>query len=642
MIVPFLLLFISIFLLFLSLRNPGEKNEFFRKIPGPNQWPIIGSVLDVNIPLEKYYQWAISLHKRFGNRCVLRTFGMNFVILSDPDDIEKLLTSSSHIQKGTTYKFLLPWLGTGLITSQGQKWQKRRKMLTSAFHFRILEDFLVIFDEHANIFVDVLRKDFSDGKERNISPYISCLGIDIIGETAMGKSFNSQRTKDTSYLQAVEKACEVAMYRAFRPHFWLDTIFNITPYGQLYKANLKTLHDFTDQVIEARKETKGKRLVRKLSRTNSEEVYWHGRRRMAFLDLLLEAQKNPENELTDADIREEVDTFMFAGQDTSATCMSWTIFLLGLYPHCQEKVLDEMDAIFGEDRTRPTTSKDLAEMKYLEMCIKESLRLFPIVAGFTRRTTTDLALDDEVTIPPGTDVAVAPLMVHRNEILYPEPEKYDPDRFLPENTRNRHPLAYIPFSAGQRNCIGQKFAMMEMKVILSNLFRHFKVEAAERIEDMTILIEVTMKPKDGHKRCLSIPIRYSPVSFTTAIRRKVANLAPHNKEWKDYPIKIWQKCFSYDSAKSCVQILQDKSDLDSLSCGTILSPVKASTSKSAHLFTTALETTPEVGSTSEWIKKIEDRNTKFYKIVLTKLTAIEKDIAEIKRFQLSAECYSDL
>ncbi|CAG7732155.1 unnamed protein product [Allacma fusca] len=226
------------------------------------------------------------------------------------------------------------------------------------------------------------------------------------------------------------------------------------------------------------------------------------KRRVAFLDLLITAQMEQTNEepgmaLTNLDIREETDTFMFEGHDTTAASANWTTFLLGCNPECQAKVYEELLEIFGEDVERPITSEDLTKMKYLDCCIKESLRLYPSVPVLARDIKSDVLLDDGVVIPSGTNAFIMPYMIHRDPEVFPEPEVFLPDRFFPENSVGRSPFAYVPFSAGPRNCIGQKFAVMEEKVLLANLFRNFKVVAAERREDIILLAELIMRPKNG-------------------------------------------------------------------------------------------------------------------------------------------------
>lgn len=187
--------------------------------------------------------------------------------------------------------------------------------------------------------------------------------------------------------------------------------------------------------------------------------------------------------------------YSFPGHDTTTAALSWTIFLIGSHPHVQQEIFEEQDAIFnGSDR--PATLSDLNEMKYLERCIKEGLRLYPAVTKVGRTLSEDIQLD-EYKIPKGCMIGIHIFFLHRDERFFPDPEKFDPDRFLPENTIGRHPFAYIPFSAGNRNCIGQKFAMNEEKSVLSSIFRNYRVTSVDSRENVKIVSELILRPLNG-------------------------------------------------------------------------------------------------------------------------------------------------
>ncbi|KAB7505396.1 hypothetical protein Anas_02225 [Armadillidium nasatum] len=269
---------------------------------------------------------------------------------------------------------------------RGSLWHMRRKMLTPAFHFKILEEFIEVFNQQSQKFVNKLQK-YSDGKPFNIFPLITLATLDIILETAMGRSINAQDNPQSEYVKAVYDMGRIIMVRFARPWLQLDFIFKRTQWGRLERKSLEFLHKFSlDTIRERRKEYK--RL--KNQKEAKENEIPGKKKRQAFLDLLIEYSEQNEF-LTEENIREEVDTFMFEGHDTTAAGINWTIYLLGRYPEIQEKVYKELESIFRKSE-RPASYDDIREMNYLECCIKESLRLLPSVPYFSRCLTEDMII----------------------------------------------------------------------------------------------------------------------------------------------------------------------------------------------------------------------------------------------------------
>ncbi|XP_055959337.1 ultra-long-chain fatty acid omega-hydroxylase-like [Patella vulgata] len=179
--------------------------------------------------------------------------------------------------------------------------------------------------------------------------------------------------------------------------------------------------------------------------------------------------------LTDQEIRAEVDTFLFKGHDTTASALSWTIFSLAQHPKIQSQVQIEIDELLSGRMTDDLMASDLNELPYLTMCIKESLHLHSIISFITRHTEQDCKVLDK-TIPNDTMTTILIYGLHHNPSIWEDSLEFRPERFSPENIDKINPFAYIPFSAGPRNCIGQNFAMHEIKVLLVKILNRFHLE----------------------------------------------------------------------------------------------------------------------------------------------------------------------
>ncbi|CAB0039896.1 unnamed protein product [Trichogramma brassicae] len=214
------------------------------------------------------------------------------------------------------------------------------------------------------------------------------------------------------------------------------------------------------------------------------------KRRLAMLDLLLLDEK--KDLIDDAGINEEVSTFVFEGHDTTAVAMCFAILLLAENKEAQDKAREEVEEIL-KPKDGVISMPDLQKMKYLERCIKETMRLYPSIPMISRRVDEDLQLKN-CLLPRGSNVFLRIFNVHRDPNFWSEPEKFDPDRFLTEKIKKRHPFSYIPFCAGFRNCIGQKFAVMEMKSLLARILYDFYLEPIDRLSDIQIQFDMVLRP----------------------------------------------------------------------------------------------------------------------------------------------------
>ncbi|XP_035215346.1 cytochrome P450 4V2-like [Stegodyphus dumicola] len=421
-------------------------------------------------------------------------FYIPFVSVYKADAVEMVLNHSTELKKAWFYDLLHPWLGSGLLTSYDEKWRSRRKLLTPAFHFHILKDFLPAMNKQSKILANVL-KNHTEDEYVDIVPFISKCSLDIICESILGVEVYAQTMSVCPYLNAVTALTNEVFERMQSPWLWPNFLFRISSLGRKFKKNLKILQDFTNAVIaEKKKEKIQKHAETEMTVLDEDGKEHHRMNKRALLDLLLDEHLN-NNAISETEIREEVDTFTFEGHDTTSLALSWSVYMIGLHPWVQDRIHEELDSVFGES-DRDVTVEDLKNLKYLECVIKETLRLYPSVAAFAREIREDMKFHD-LDIPRGATCVVLSYLLHRDPEVFPNPEKFDPDRFLPENTAGRNPFAYVPFSAGPRNCIGQRFALMEVKTVLSFILRRYRLRSLDPRDKIQLVDEIVLRPLNG-------------------------------------------------------------------------------------------------------------------------------------------------
>uniref|UniRef100_A0A8D3CMP4 Cytochrome P450, family 4, subfamily V, member 2a n=1 Tax=Scophthalmus maximus TaxID=52904 RepID=A0A8D3CMP4_SCOMX len=479
----------------------GYLHKWFAMKPIPElggTYPFIGNALQFKTSAGDFFRQIEDFTREFYSAPLFKLWigPVPFVILFHADTVETLLNNSIHLDKSSSYDFLHPWLGTGLLTSTGNKWRQRRKMLTPTFHFSILADFLEVMNEQAEVLVEKLDAKAGRGPF-NCFSYVTLCALDIICETAMGKKIYAQSNADSEYVECVYKMSDIISRRQRKPWMWPNFVYHLFGEGREHDKTLGILHSFTNEVIRDRAE--------KTPSPESDGAPERGtRKRRAFLDMLLGTTDENGNRMSHQDIQEEVDTFMFRVSGESPAAGNWRSNLSTAVPpenhalcsvYCALCVFSPFSPCKGSSE-RPVTTEDLKRLRYLGCVIKEALRLFPSVPFFARTICEDCHIKG-FKIPKGASAVIVTYALHRDPRYFPEPEEFRPERFLPENSAGRPPYAYVPFSAGLRNCIGQRFAQMEEKVVLASVLRKFDVEACQRREELRPVGELILRPEKG-------------------------------------------------------------------------------------------------------------------------------------------------
>ncbi|KAJ8913516.1 hypothetical protein NQ315_017066 [Exocentrus adspersus] len=458
---------------------------WMKEVPG---WPLLGCIAEFgdNTRVISDFQRLINQHGKLLHLDFLMDPN---IVATDYDFVEYILSKQDVLDKALDYRYLHKWLGTGLLTSDGPKWKKRRRMATPAFHFSVLEQFIEVFERNLEILISELEKEV-DKDSMDIYPYINLYTMDVICETSMGVSVNAQKDKKSNYVKNVKEMCRIFLERAFALFKSNDYLYVLFPDFYKELKTVKALHNVTDSVINARKKEL-ELLSKEEIREDKDDV---GRKKkMAFLDILLKSTIDGEP-LSKEDIREEVDTFMFEGHDTVSSALSFTLYLLAMHLDVQKKAVEEQRYIFESNIHRNSTYIDLQAMKYLELVIKEALRLYPPVPMFGRHTNQEVQFKGNV-IPKGININIFCYGILRDPDNFVDPDKFDPERF--EHSDGTRPYAFIPFSAGPRNCIGQKFAMLELKSTLSKILRNFELLPAVPEHKIVLVSEAVLKSRNG-------------------------------------------------------------------------------------------------------------------------------------------------
>ncbi|KAH8241511.1 hypothetical protein KR026_009256 [Drosophila bipectinata] len=418
-------------------------------------------------------------------------FGTPMYNIIRAEDAEEVFQSSKLFTKNVIYDLLRPFLGEGLLTSTDQKWHSRRKTLTPAFHLNVLQSFFSIFKEESQKLVKILH--LNPKKEILLNNIIPQITFNNMCETVLGVKLDDIEG-GFQYRQSIHALEEVMLQRISNPLLYNKVYFYL--FGDYRKQvdNLKTAHDFSSQIIEKRR-----RLFKRKDLNPKDDI--GNPQRYAMLDTLLAAEA--EGHIDHQGIRDEVNTFMFAAYDTTSTGIIFALIMLALHEDIQERCFEEVQNLPKD--LDGTTMLQFNELSFLECVIKETLRLFPSAPVIGRKVMEECVVNGLI-MPRNTQINLHLYDIMRDPRHFPDPLLFQPDRFLKENSANRHRFAFVPFSAGKRSCMGQKFALLEMKVLLAAILRNFKLLPATQLEDLTFEngivlrtqqnVKVTLQPRE--------------------------------------------------------------------------------------------------------------------------------------------------
>ncbi|XP_053375081.1 ultra-long-chain fatty acid omega-hydroxylase-like [Mercenaria mercenaria] len=400
------------------------------------------------------------------------------------DTIKDILKSSAPKSR-SLYGLVMSWLGEGLLVSNGEKWLRSRRLLTPAFHFDILKSYLEVKNRASDVLVGKIQAYADKNQYFEVFENTCMFSLDVILQCAFSYKSDCQTSKTNQpYVQAVSELNELLADRFFK--FWLypDFIYYLTSNGRRWKRACDLVHKVAENIIEERKHT----LVSDTKKGKETKC-------KDFLGILLTARDEEGIGLSSAEIRNEVDTFLFEGHDTTTSGTSWTLYEIARHPEVQSALYKEINEVLEGRDNDNILWEDLPKLTYLTQVIKESLRLNPPVT-FIQRVTNEPMVIEGYEIPEGTNMNIVIINILSNPTMWEDPLTFKPERFSPEHNDERDPFSYVPFSAGPRNCIGQNFAMNEMKTVIARILHrfHLELDPTHKVERQ---LAAVLKSKDG-------------------------------------------------------------------------------------------------------------------------------------------------
>ena len=409
--------------------------------------------------------------------------------LVHPDEIADVVKAGCP-KEPFIYQMLKPWLGEGLLLSEGKRWMRDRKLINHTFSISMLRGYVSVYKDACSTLLEKWSSacaNTSGSVSINISEAMRLLSFDIILRCAMGINSNCQlpSAKDSPqrrYLDTLQKIMKETASRFRKPLHFIDSVYFWLPSGRMYRKLLDEAKEYSMMVIQERRE-----YLQTLDGDEDEDVG------DTMLDNLITIKDEDGYGLTDEEIRNQIDTFLQAGQDTTSTALQWTLHFLSIHEniqnHCREEVLKVVESVGGWQNL---SYDDLSGLEYVTWTIQETLRLISVASSGVRITDRPTRIGN-VDVPSGARCVISILEVHRNPEVWPDPLKFDPGRFSPAR-KPSHPYAFIPFSAGARSCIGRYFAMDKMRTVLSGILASFRIKPDPNAPEVYPHITITTKP----------------------------------------------------------------------------------------------------------------------------------------------------
>lgn len=415
--------------------------------------PGIADAVELNADDETLADF-LRLREEHGNVVAMKSArGRDVYFVNEPRAIQRVLVRDHEkYVKGPGFERVKLLLGNGIFVSDGAHWRRARRMAQPGFTRRKLRGLMDLIIERVEARAADWELKAAAGQSIDITTEMSDFALELILRAIFGPDYDDRVIaggENPFAFLAEEFSRDINLVIKFR-----------------------ALRNFILEIIEDRRQ-----------RDMSEGF--------DFLSVYMSAVDKAGEPFSDRELLDEVMTLIIAGFETSAGTLNWAWYLIATHPDVAARIVAETEAVLSKDA--PLTSESVGELTYLEQVINETMRLYPPGWVFSRRALEDTDIGD-FDVPEGTDLYMSPYILHRTEDFWDRPEEFDPERFSAKNYDAEQEAAFIPFSLGPRRCIGEYFAMLEMKINLALLVPRFEMSVASE-DEPTLDLGINLRSK---------------------------------------------------------------------------------------------------------------------------------------------------
>ncbi len=408
--------------------------------------------------------------REYGDIVYFRLGRRPCLLVNHPDLIEQIVVKQNrNFVKPFPFRFTRQVLGNGLLTSEGPFWLRQRRLAAGAFQ---AERITAYTPDMVGSTIRMLDA-WQDGQTRDVHADMMQVTLDIVARTLFGADITDQSHDIGESLLMALRSFSANFGRRMPLPSWIPTVGN-----RRARAAVRGLNEVVQQIVQQRRHEDAPR--------------------KDLLSMMLHARDEDGSRMTDAQLADEARTFLLAGHETTAISLSWSFYLLARHPEIQQALAEELDRVLDG---RLPTAADMPNLKLTEQVVLEAMRLFPPAFTIGREPVADFELGP-YTVAAGTTIFMSQWVMHRDGRFYSEPERFDPDRWLPERAAARPKMSYFPFGGGPRVCIGNTFAMQESMLVLATIASGWSMRLVPD-QEIRLAPVLTLRPRYGIRVVLS-------------------------------------------------------------------------------------------------------------------------------------------